>query len=228
MPTQMKTEVIEFDGWTLRVRPAQSPNPKLLLMIHGLTGDENSMWVFARRFLPDYWIIAPRAPYPADPQGFSWRPNPMTVEQAQLNLHKRPKLDSLLPSAAALMKLLDEYTASVKIEAQQFDAIGFSQGGAMVNILGLVYPQRIRKMGVLAGFVPAGMDAYIQDRALTGKRIFVAHGTQDEMVPVDSARASMELLEQAGASITYCEDEVGHKLSGDCLRALENYLSADG
>jgi predicted esterase len=54
----------------------------------------------------------------------------------------------------------------------------------------------------------------------------VAHGTQDEMVPIDRARASMELLEQAGASITYCEDEVGHKLSSNCLRALEEYLSS--
>jgi predicted esterase len=54
--------------------------------------------------------------------------------------------------------------------------------------------------------------------------VFVAHGTKDEMVTVERARASMQLLEQAGAEITYCEDEVGHKLSKDCLRALEHYL----
>lgn len=183
------------------------------------------MWVFARRFSPEYWIVAPRAPHPAKPQGFSWRPNPLTIEEAQLNVHKRPGLDALQPSAEALIKLLDEYAASVGFEAKQFDAIGFSQGGAMVNVMGMLYPQRVQKMGVLAGFVPSGLDAYIQDRVLTGKHIFVAHGTQDEMVPVDRARASMELLEQAGASITYCEDEVGHKLSANCLRALEDYLA---
>jgi predicted esterase len=44
------------------------------------------------------------------------------------------------------------------------------------------------------------------------------------MVTIDRARASIELLEQAGAQVTYCEDEVGHKLSANCLRALENYL----
>ncbi len=225
MQTQTTTETIEFNGWTLRVRPAQSLKPKLLVMIHGLTGDENSMWVFARRFSPDYWIIAPRAPHPARPQGFSWRPDPMTIEEAQLNLHKRPGLDVLQESAEALIKLIDEYAASVKIEAERFDTIGFSQGGAVVNVLGMLYPQRVQKMGVLAGFVPSGLDAYIQNRVLTGKHIFVAHGTQDKMVPVDRARASMELLEQAGASITYCEDEVGHKLSANCLKALEDYLA---
>lgn len=225
MQTATKTETVEFNGWTMRIRPSHSVKPRLLVMIHGLTGDENSMWVFARKFSTDSYIIAPRAPHPANPQGFSWRPNPLSIEDAQLNLHKRPGLDALLPSAEALIKLVDDYSASVGVEAGQFDAIGFSQGGAMVNVLGMLFPQRIRKMGVLAGFVPSGLDVYIKDRVLTGKQIFVAHGTQDEMVPIDRARASMELLEQAGASITYCEDEVGHKLSSNCLRALETYLT---
>ncbi|NWF65135.1 MAG: hypothetical protein HXY38_12615 [Chloroflexi bacterium] len=225
MQTQTKTERIDFNGWTMRIRPAVSDTPRLLLMIHGLTGDENSMWVFARRFPAEYWIVAPRAPHPANPQGFSWRPNPLSVEEAQLNQHKRPGLDALLPSAEALIKLVDEYSASVGVESGQFDAIGFSQGGAMVNVLGMLFPHRIRKMGVLAGFVPSGLDAYIKDRVLAGKHIFVAHGTQDEMVSIDRARASIELLHQAGASITYCEDEVGHKLSSNCLRALETYLT---
>ncbi|MDP1715643.1 MAG: hypothetical protein Q8L41_12950 [Anaerolineales bacterium] len=43
-------------------------------------------------------------------------------------------------------------------------------------------------------------------------------------MPVDLAQASIDLLEQAGAQIIYCKDEVGHKLSANCLRALEAYL----
>jgi predicted esterase len=34
----------------------------------------------------------------------------------------------------------------------------------------------------------------------------------------------MEILESAGAEITYCEDEVGHKVSLNCVRALRSYL----
>ncbi|MFM8876383.1 MAG: hypothetical protein ACKOGC_09960, partial [Anaerolineae bacterium] len=64
----------------MRIRPAESTNPRLLVMIHGLTGDENSMWVFARRFSSKYWIVAPRATHPAIPQGFSWRVNPLSIE----------------------------------------------------------------------------------------------------------------------------------------------------
>lgn len=217
MQTATNTKLIEFNGWTLRVRPSQVENPRMLMMIHGWTGDENSMWVFTRGLPPDFWIIAPRAPYPAEKSGYSWRP-------LQPETWGRPSFEQLLPAAEGLIRLMDEYAASVKVDASQFDVMGFSQGAAMVNVLGMLYPQRIRKMGVLAGFVPSGADEYVAKRSLAGKQIFVAHGTKDEMVTVERAHESMDLLEQAGATIMYCEDEVGHKLSANCLRALETYL----
>jgi phospholipase/carboxylesterase len=177
------------------------------------------MWIFTRGLSANYWIIAPRAPHTADPSGFSWRP-------LQATDFGRPSLEMLLPAAKALIKLIDEYSASVKLDAKEFDLVGFSQGAAMVNVIGMLHPHRIRKMGVLAGFVPAGLEELTPQKPLEGKNIFVAHGTQDQMIPIDRARASMALLEQAGARITYCEDEVGHKLSVNCLRALETYLSS--
>jgi phospholipase/carboxylesterase len=110
------------------------------------------------------------------------------------------------------------------LDAPQFDMAGFSQGAALVKLVGMLHPHRIRKMGVLAGFVPSGLEEVISQRPLAGKNIFVAHGTQDEMIPIDRARNSIDLLEQAGAQVTYCEDEVGHKVSSACMRALESYL----
>jgi phospholipase/carboxylesterase len=227
VPTATDTELISFGDWTLRVRASQSKSPRLLVLLHGWTGDENSMWIFTRGFSPDYWMMAPRAPHAAEPGGFSWRPlQASALRQAQGSTFGLPSLETLLPAADGLLKLIDEYSASVKLDALQFDLMGFSQGAAMVNLIGMLHPHRIRKMGVLAGFVPAGLEQLIPQKPLAGKMIFVAHGTQDQMIPVDRARASMELLEQAGAQITYCEDEVGHKLSANCLRALENYLSS--
>ena len=217
MPAATDSELITFNDWTLRVRPSQEANPRLLVLIHGWTGDENSMWVFARGLSPKYWIIAPRAPYPAQPVGFSWRPH-------QPETFGRPSLEALRPAADGLVRLIDEYSASVRVDSLQFDLAGFSQGAAMTNLVGMLYPHRVRKMGVLAGFVPAGLEELISQKPLTGKSIFVAHGTQDDMVPIDRARASIELLEQAGAQVTYCEDEVGHKVSRNCMRALEDYL----
>ena len=217
MRTATDTELISFGDWTLRVRESRSAAPRLLVLLHGWTGDENSMWVFTRGLSPEYWMMAPRAPHAAESSGFSWRPpQPLTFG--------RPSLEMLLPATEALIHLIDEYSASVKLDALQFDLMGFSQGAAMTNLMGMLYPHRIHKMGVLAGFVPAGLEELAAQKPLAGKKIFVAHGTQDQMIPIDRAHASIEILKQAGAQVTYCEAEVGHKLGANCLRALENYL----
>ncbi|HKI52738.1 MAG TPA: hypothetical protein VJ987_01340, partial [Anaerolineales bacterium] len=190
MSDPSNTSLIEFNSWTLRIRKAERSPVRPLLLIHGLTGDENSMWVFARDLPKHYWMIAPRAPHAAEPFGYSWR----TVHPGTFG---RPSFEQLLPAAEALIRLIDEYQASAGIDAspersrshperrRRIDVMGFSQGAAMSSVLAFLYPERIRKVGILAGFVPSGVEEYIPNRPLNGKKIFVAHGTKDEMVPVD-------------------------------------------
>lgn len=219
MPDPNNTSLIEFQNWTLRIRESASPSSRLLLLIHGLTGDENSMWVFARNLSSPYWMVAPRAPYPAEPSGYSWR------EPFDSSQFGRPTIEQLRAGAEGLIRLVDEYSASAGLDASTFDIMGFSQGAAMCNLLAFLYPQRIRKAGILAGFVPSGLEELIPQRPLEGKPFFVTHGTKDDMVSVERARQSIAVLEQAGAKVTYCEDEVGHKVSVNCLRALKDFLA---
>ena len=218
MPDLNNTSLIAFKNWTLRVQESTHPAPRLLLLIHGHTGDENSMWVFARAIPDHYWMVAPRAPYPAEAGGYSWRPS-QTGNYDQLNL------EVLRSAAEALIRLADEYSASAEIDARIFDVMGFSQGAAVSSVLAFLYPQRIRKTALLAGFVPSGLEELVTQRPLEGKPFFVAHGTKDETVTIERARASIALLEQAGAHVTYCEDEVGHKVSVTCLRALQKFFA---
>jgi len=220
MPDQNNTSLISFHGWTLRIRESTSPSARLMLLIHGLTGDENSMWVFARNLSDDYWMVAPRAAHPSEMEqgGYSWRPPNSEPED-------RPRLEQLRDSAEALIRLVDEYAASVGLKADVFDVMGFSQGAGMSSMLAFLYPWRIRKAAILAGFVPGGLEELVSQRPLDGKPFFVAHGTKDETVPIERARASIEILERAGAQVTYCEDNVGHKVSANCLRALKDFFT---
>ena len=221
MPDQNNTSLITFKDWTLRVRQSAAQSPRLMLLIHGLTGDENSMWLFAHNLSTEYWMVAPRAPHASGMEqgGYSWRPPDSETED-------RPRLEQLRASAEALIRLVDEYVTSVGLNPDVFDVMGFSQGAAMASLLAFLYPQRIRKVGILAGFIPDGLEELVTKRPLEGKPFFVAHGTKDETVTLARARASIEILEQAGAQVTYCEDEVGHKVSVNCLRALKDFFAA--
>ncbi len=225
MRAQSDTELITFRDWTFRIRSAAEGVPRLFLLIHGWTGDENSMWVFARNLPRDYWMIAPRAPYAAQPNGYSWRPpRPEALRRAPDDVRGWPGFEDFRPAADLLIQLVDDYAAQNNIEANQFDVMGFSQGAALTNTITLLYPERIRRAGVLAGFIPTGAEALIEKCPLNGKPIFVSHGTLDEMVKIEYARQSIQMLEDAGANVTFCEDDVGHKVSANCMRALERFF----
>jgi len=213
------THQMNTNGWCVRVRKARLQPARFLLMLHGYTGDENSMWVFARNLPKNLFIAAPRAPYPAKEGGFSWR-NP---EPGSEGSHTLTELKS---SAEDLIGLIDSISESVGLDATQLDMAGFSQGAAMAAVLALSFPQRFGKVALLAGFLPAGVEDLIEARVLKDKPLFVAHGTQDQLVPVERARQLIESLEKAGAHVTFCEAEVGHKVSADCLRGLEGFFAA--
>jgi phospholipase/carboxylesterase len=215
------TELITFQNWTLRVRAATTLPARLLLLLHGWTGNEDSMWVFVRNFSSAHWIAAPRAIYAAEPSGYSWRTRRTHLSETGGG----PSLDDLRPAVSLLIDLVDDYSAQNRIDASQFDVMGFSQGAALTNALTLLHPERVRRAGILSGFVPIGSESLIEKSSLNGKPFFVAHGTLDEQVKVEYARQSVEMLERAGARVTYCEDEIGHKLSAQGLRALEKFFA---
>ncbi len=210
--------LLKRGDWTLRLRLAAEQPAHLLLLLHGWTGDENSMWVFARRFPATFTVLAPRAPYAAPEGGFSWR-------QIRPNTWGFPTLEELRPAAEMLVPLMDELAAEYGWDAAQFDVIGFSQGAALTILLGLLYPNRVRRMGVLAGFLPVNAEALIPARLLAEKPIYMAHGLQDELVPIARARQTKAALEQAGARVAYCEVESGHKVSAECLRGMETFFA---
>jgi phospholipase/carboxylesterase len=204
-----------FEEWTLRVRPGTGT--RILLLLHGWTGDEDSMSIFTRNLPKDYWIISPRAPYPTLPSGYSWR--------APAPRGSRPSIDLFRPSVDALIKLLDHWSIANNLETAKLDVVGFSQGGALTFTFGALHPELVMKMGILAGFAPEGAEAIMNSNSLRGKTIFVAHGSLDETVPIAMVLRTIQILESAGAQVSFCQSKVGHKLSAECLKALECYLA---
>jgi len=215
VPTVNDTDVREFQDWIFRFRPATVVPSRLLVLLHGLTGDENSMWVFAHKLPAKVAVLAPRGNYAASEGGYTWlKIRPKT--------RRLPVMDDLHPSAAALIKFVDDWSDAAGVSAKQIDLIGFSQGAALSYTLALLFPERIRALAALSGFIPKGAEELLARRSLAGKPVFVAHGRQDDMIPVELARKSVALLEGSGALVTYCESDSGHKVSVDCFSQMSD------
>ena len=213
MVEQPKTIIIQ--DWTVRVRIPETPGPHpVLVMLHGWTGDEKVMWVFADRFPKEYLILSPRGLFDTPLGGYAWQP---------VRSKRWPEINDFSIAIDALRRLLTTENFPMGI----FSTValtGFSQGAALAYSYALLYPQGVDRIMGLAGFLPNGVDELVARQPLTGKSVFIAHGAKDELVPVERARQAVELLTKAGAQVTYCEDDVGHKLSVGCFKGLESFF----
>lgn len=209
------TGIKEVGDIVLRERVPQGEGPhKLLILLHGWTGDENSMWIFTSRIPEDYLVIAPRGLWSAPLGGYSWRKNGSADQSRAMDFQ---------PAINALNKLISslEYPG---IEDHKFSLMGFSEGAALSYTLALKNPERIEKLAGLSGFLPGDLAASVSAGVMNGKRVYVAHGRKDELVSIEKARSVVQALKHAGAEVVYCEEDVGHKLSAGCFRGLGEYF----
>lgn len=203
-----------IDGWAFRLRIPQSASPHpVMVLLHGWTGDENSMWIFASRFPKDYLLILPRGLYSAPFNGFGWHPRIKGDEST---------VEDFKPSISRLLNILTPGNFP-QGDFGSINLAGFSQGAALAYSFALLHPEHVSTVAGLSGFLPEGIDPIVDALPLEGKKVFMAHGTRDDLVPVDKARLAARTMERAGAQVTYCEDNVGHKLSLNCFRGLQSF-----
>jgi phospholipase/carboxylesterase len=97
---------------------------------------------------------------------------------------------------------------------------GFSQGGAMALQAGLRYPQRLAGLMVLSSYLPlADQTAQEAAAANAGTPIFMAHGTQDPVVPYAMGAQSQETLQQLGYPVEWHEYPMAHSV---CLEEIHD------
>lgn len=220
MPTVTDPQLFTLGDWTYRLRMPQAQPKSILVLLHGWMGDENSMGVLARNLSPEIAILAPRGIFTVPQGGYSWRVvKPGTWGMASL--------EEFRPAADGLVTFLDEWAAStglIGLDGNQFDLMGFSQGTALSYAMSLLHPSRVRRLVALSGFIPQGGSALLTAERFSGKPVFVSHGRHDDVIPVEQSRQAVAQLEQAGARVSYCESDAGHKVSKECLKEMESFF----
>jgi phospholipase/carboxylesterase len=203
--------------WTLRVRvPDGKGSHPVIFLIHGWTGDERSMWVFASRFPKEAVLIAPRAPFPSKhPEfgGFSWVPD------------RGESFSSFVmfePAMERFNRLISLLENKLPGDFSRFGMAGFSQGAAFSFAYAMQNSKRVTKLAALAGFLPAESEERLHSLATI--QIFIAHGRSDETIPISMARNARGDLGSIGSNVTYCESDTGHKLGSNCASLLAEFF----
>ncbi len=103
---------------------------------------------------------------------------------------------------------------------------GFSQGGAIALQTGLRQSEPLAALVALSAYLPlawsAAAEATPAGRAIP---VFMAHGREDAVVPIDRAQASREALAALGCRVQWHEYAIPHSVCEEEIRALARFLS---
>ena len=102
---------------------------------------------------------------------------------------------------------------------------GFSQGCAMALLTGLRYGQRLAGVAGMSGYLPlAGLLAAERSPANADVPVWLAHGTQDEMIALPRAEASRDALQALGYQVDWHSYPMGHSVSMEEVADLQRWL----
>jgi phospholipase/carboxylesterase len=86
-------------------------------------------------------------------------------------------------------------------------------------------PETVAGLVALSTWLPEELATAIGERPGQEELpVLVLHGTEDQMVDVDRARASRERLRDFGVQLMYRELTMGHEISREALRLIVRWL----
>ncbi|HYI13609.1 MAG TPA: dienelactone hydrolase family protein [Thermoanaerobaculia bacterium] len=197
-------------------RPDSEPLP-MVIMIHGRGADMHDLADLAPMFdtAEGVRFVFPNAPKPfegAPGMTFGW-----TWFEGWPPLHA-----SIVESRSAMLEFIDEITAKYPTPEGKLIVGGFSQGALMALDSGL------RTQKKLAGILSLSGGIYERElidlTPLKGLPVFIGHGSQDEVVPVNYARRARRLLEDAGLDVEYHEYPMSHQVAMEEAAAVKGFL----
>ncbi len=205
-----------------------APNPThAVIWLHGLGADGNDFVPVVPELqlqaAPPIRFIFPHAPVmPVTINGGmamrAW------YDISNTDLVRREDAQGIRQSEIAVRAFI-EREAGRGIPSSNIVLAGFSQGCAMTLHAGLRFDQGLAGLVALSGYLPLA-DTVEQERHEANQEtpIFMAHGTQDPVVPFERAQASRQQLIDLGYSVDFQAYPMPHSVCLEEITAIGTFL----
>ena len=191
----------------------------LLVLLHGVGGNETQLEALADDLDPRLAVVLPRGPLALGPASFGWFNVVFSAEGPRI--HPEQAEDSRLRLADFLAGLQRE----LGVKPERTVLAGFSQGGIMSASVGLTRPDLVRGFGLLSGrILPEVLPSVAAPEALARLSAFVSHGTLDTKLPVSWAERSDRILTELGVPFASRRYAAGHLLNADMAADVRAWL----
>ena len=192
---------------------SSDPGAPLVVLLHGRGSSETDIIGLAPHLVDGPAYAAVRGPLDVG-GGYAWFANRGIG---------RPVAESLRATMDWFRLWLDDVAAV----GRPVVLVGFSGGAAFAGGLVLDDPARYAGTAVLYGTLPFDAGVPVDPGRLERRRVFVAQGDADTVIPRDLLdRTWAYLHDESGADLVAHRDPGGHELTSDTVASLRTWLAA--
>ncbi|WP_248723399.1 alpha/beta hydrolase [Seonamhaeicola sp. ML3] len=196
-------------------------NAPLLIMMHGYGSDENDLFSFASELPDELFIISVRAPYPMAPYGNAWYTINFDAERGKWNDKEQAE-----SSRDLIANFIDEAVNNYPVDKHNVTLLGFSQGCILSCAVALNYPEKIKNIVGLSGYIYHDiLPKDLNEKDYSSLDFYCSHGSVDQVIPVDWARQTPNFLKSLGIKHQYSEFPVGHGVAPQNFFEFKSWLS---
>ena len=203
----------------VRVPKLKSENPPIIILLHGFGSNEQDLFSFADKLPDRFLVISIRAPHTIGKDSYAWFHVDFSKGKPVANLGEADK------SSVLLLQFIEELKTQQKFDDKQVYLCGFSQGAIVSYSIGLTNPDKIKGILALSGRILENIKPNVKvTEKLKELKIFITHGTKDNVLVIDYARESYAYLKELGLNLTYQEYDEGHTINNAMFTDMLEWL----
>jgi phospholipase/carboxylesterase len=201
-------------------KTSESP---LLLLLHGFGSNESDLHSFANYLPENHYIVSIRAPFKLPNGGFAWYNISFDEDMNKFNDHQQAK-----DSINMIINFIEELSNKYLIDKDKISLLGFSQGTILSYALCLNYPEKFKNIIGFSGYIDEAMINIESENTDYSKlNLYISHGKDDRVIPVDWARKSTEVLKRNKIKYSFNEFNSGHTISSENFYDFKNWLESN-
>ncbi|MBC9794727.1 alpha/beta hydrolase [Sinomicrobium weinanense] len=213
------------------IRPSETSGKKTpaLFMFHGYGSNEEDLFSFASELPGELCIISVQAPYSLPPYGYAWYAihfDSSAQPGTDSGNNKWSDDEQAIASREKIAAFIDEAITAYDLDTDNITLLGFSQGTILSYALALSYPEKVKNIIALSGYINENILAEnYAEKDHTHLSFYCSHGSADQVIPVDWARQAPPLLKKLGIEHTYEEFPVGHGVAPQNFYSFHRWLT---
>ncbi|MCL6219387.1 alpha/beta hydrolase [Zunongwangia pacifica] len=202
----------------------QTEKAPVVFMFHGYGSNEQDLFSFASELPEEFFVISVKAPYPMQPGGNAW----YAIYFDNVN-GKFSDDEQAIESRDLIAKFIDEAIEAYPINKNKVTLLGFSQGSILSYAVALSYPEKVKNVIALSGYVnKAIIKTGFENNNFDNLNFYCSHGSVDQVIPIEWARKTKPFLDQLKIKNTYSEFPVGHGVAPQNFFELKEWLERNG